>query len=224
MPSFEVEIPPALRVVHAQLLIASRREEWVGDVVAAALGQDATNVLASARRQHPARIPATLEDACALGDPHEALDRCVQALLAREAAGQRALLLLHGDDAEVRLRLAAFDHGVEIGRELSPGGGLLGPSGVFDALAAAVLEDMPCRPRVQLLSAAPHRMSWAHASCPYRMAWQRAGAEAASACQILSAWIRGLAAGLDPAVEYRRPKALALGDARCEHELVIRSE
>lgn len=224
MPSFEIEIPPALRVVHGQLLLAVRREQQVGDVVATALGQDAVNVLATARRQHPLRVPSTLEEACSLGDPADVLERCVQSLLQREAAGHRALLLLHGDDAEVRLRLAAFDHGVEIGRETGPAGGLLGPSGVFDALAATVLEDMPCRPRVQVLAASAGSVSWMHETCPYRHAWQRAGAEFAPACQVMSAWIRGLATGLDPTVEYRRPRALALGDQRCEHELTLRSE
>jgi hypothetical protein len=33
--------------------------------------------------------------------------------------------------------------------------------------------------------------------------------------------MRGVAAGLDPTVEYRRPRALALGDTSCEHALVV---
>lgn len=222
MPAFELEIPPALRGVLAQLHWAARREAWVGDAVAIALGQDALNVLATARRRHPAAIPESLVEACASGEPHGVLERCVLALLIREAAGHQALLLLHGDDAEVRLRLAAFDHGVEIGRECS-GPAPLGVSGVFDALSATVLEDMPCRPRVTLVSEQPSRVRWVHEQCPYREAWNQAGVRAAPACQIMSAWIRGLATGLDSGVEYRRPRALALGDARCEHELTIHS-
>lgn len=217
MPA-DLEVAPALCQVHAQLLLAARREAWVGDAVAASLGHDAVSVLCAARRRHPLSIPETLADLAALGDAHDVLERCAESLFAREAAGHRAILLLFGDDAEVRLRLAAFDHGLESGRELS--GGRRGPSGVLDGLATWLLEDMPCRSSVALLSEEPRRVRWAHARCPYRAAWQHAGAEMRPACQILSAWIRGLASGMDASVEYRRPRAIALGDDRCEHELI----
>jgi hypothetical protein len=213
-------VAPALRPVHARLVLAMRREEWVGDAVAAALGHDALSVLAAARRAHPVHVPEDADELSTLSDPYGVVERAVAALLTREAAGHRALLLLFGDDAEVRLRLAAFDHGVETGREIAAGRGPLGPARVFDALDAHVLEDMPCRPQASLLHEDSRRVAWAHERCPYRAAWQDAGAPMRPACQIMSAWIRGLATGLDAAVEYRRPKSVAMGDERCEHELV----
>ena len=67
MSSAKTEIPPALRPLHAQIHLAIRREEWVGDAVAAALGHDAISVLATARRSHPVSLPEWAGDVAALG-------------------------------------------------------------------------------------------------------------------------------------------------------------
>ncbi len=223
LPNAPVDVPPMLRLAHAQLALAAQREAWVGDVAAGALGDAAREALAAARAAHPVSVPERAED---LGDPEQAsavLESAIAAVLTREAAGHAVLLATCGDEAEVRLRLAAFEHGLECGREAGAGQIGRGPGAAFDALAGVLLEDMPCRPHVRLVEQTPHRVRWSHGACPYGDAWKRGGVDARPACHVLSAWVRGLVQGLDPSVEYRRPRALALGDERCEHEIVVLS-
>jgi hypothetical protein len=206
--------------VIAQLRLAAERERAVVDAVAAALGEEAQAAVAKARRAHPA---PDLESAAACADPHDGMAEAIAALLRREAAAHAALLQGFGDDAEVRLRLAAFEHGQECGRQIArdaaPGDS--GPSAVFDLLHEHLLEELPCRTHIRMVAETPSRVRYAHASCPYARAWAAVSMPHAPACHVLSTWVRGLVHGMDPNVEYRRPKAIALGDARCEHELTL---
>jgi hypothetical protein len=168
-------------------------------------------------------VTACIEELVGKSDAHEVLERLVSRSHRREGAVYGALVALEGDEAEVQLRLAAWDHGVESGRRAASEqeGAALGPSGVFDLVGERHLEGMPCRGTTTLLSEQPTRLTWKHDRCPFQQDWHAVGVPHSSACNVISAWLRGFAAGADERVEYRRPRALSAGDARCEHELVV---
>jgi hypothetical protein len=208
--------------VLAQLLVAADRERRVADAVAEALGADAVVAVEQARRRSAVPLgEGSLPELVAGASAHDDLADLVSRVHRREAAVWRALIDLHGDDAEVRLRLAAEEHGRAAGREAAEklGRGTGGPSAIFDLLGAVLLEELPCESRIRITSEEPGRIAWRHSGCPYRSDWQAAGLSFQAGCGIVSAWIRGFAAGCDAGVEYRRPRAVAAGDPLCEHEL-----
>ena len=218
----ETDIGPLHRLAHAQLLVAAEREGWVADAVAAALGPDAQLALEASRAEHPLDLDEDLARLASGRDAHEVLADLVGRAHSREGASYAALVAAGGDEAEVRLRLVAWDHGAEIGRRIaSTAKAGSGPGTVLDLLTESLLEDLPCRSSLTLQVDEPGRVTWRHDRCPFQAAWEAAGAPHAVACSVISAWIRGFASGVDPNVEYRRPKAIARGDAWCEHELVV---
>jgi hypothetical protein len=164
-----------------------------------------------------------LEQILGAGDAHAILAELVVRSHQREAASQAALLALGGDEAEIALRLAAWDHGVELGRRIADERGLadLAPADAFDVASSVTLEDLPCRTAATVLEEDASRIGWKHDRCPYRAAWQSAGLAHAAGCNVVSAWTRGLVHGLAPTLEYRRPRAIAAGDTRCEHLIVV---
>ena len=226
MPTTRTVSPPSIgpwhAQVHAQLLLASDRETWIADAASARLGHAAQAAVAAARDAHPLDLAPSLEELVGDRDPHEALHELVSRFHRREGAVYGALVHRHGVEAEVVLRLAAWEHGIDTGRRLAAGTvpGPSGPSAVFDLIALNVLEGLPCQTTSLLVLEGPHRVAWKHDACPYRADWERVAVPLASACNVISAWIRGIAAGVDGNVEYRRPKAIAIGDERCEHEVV----
>ena len=218
----DVEIGPLHHLAHRQILLASEREGWVADAVAAALGPDAQLALEASRAEHPLELHDDLDRLVGGRDPHEVLEALVAACHRREGSSYAALYAVGGDEAEVRLRLVAFDHGTEVGRRVATAAKCgAGPAVVLDLLSETLLEDLPCRSRLTLVSESPARVTWRHSACPFQAAWEAAGAPHALGCSVVSAWIRGFATGVDPTTEYRRPKAIARGDAWCEHELVV---
>jgi hypothetical protein len=218
----EAEIGPLHRLAHAQLLVAAEREGWIGDAVAAALGPDAQLMLEASRSEHPLEVDEDLGRLVGGRDAHEVLADLIAACHRREGASYAALLAVGGDEAEVRLRLVAWDHGAEVGRRTAAAAKAgAGPAVALDLLCDTMLEDLPCRGSMTLLAQEPKRIAWRHDRCPYQVAWEAAGAPHALGCSVISAWIRGFASGVDPNVEYRRPRAIARGDASCEHELIV---
>lgn len=214
---------PLHRQVFAQLQVAAEREAWVADSVAAKLGMMAARAVDAARVAHPLDLHGRLEDLVRDGDPHAVLSRLVAAAHQREGAVYGALIALEGDEAEVYLRLAAWDHGVEVGRRVatSQRTEVGGPSAVFDLIGETFLESMPCRSSAVLTSESAEKVTWKHDACPFAADWARTAVPQGSACNVVSAWLRGFAAGVDGTVEYRRPAAVAHGAERCEHELVV---
>jgi hypothetical protein len=217
------EIAPLHRLALEQLRLAAERERRVGDEVARALGTLAVEALARARALVPLPADAVAERSGRGDASHDELRGLVAAAHRREAATWRALLETGGDDAEVRLRLAAEEHGREVGGRVAAlhGGAGGGPGAALDLLAATLLEGLPCEATVHIQREEPRHVAWTHAACPYQAHWTAAGVDFAGACGILSAWIRGFASGCDPTLEYRRPAALAAGDPHCEHELTV---
>lgn len=213
---------PLHELAHAQLLLAAEREGWVGDAVAAALGPDAQLALEASRAEHPLDLDASLERLVGGHEPHAVLDRLVAAAHAREGASYAALLAAGGDEAEVRLRLVAWDHGSEIGRRSAASSRAgSGPAVVLDLLTESLLEGLPCRASMTLVADEESRVEWRHQACPFQAAWASVDAPFELSCSVISAWIRGFAFGVDPKVEYRRPRAIARGDSWCEHELIV---
>ena len=218
----QADVGPLHRLAHAQLLVAAERESWVADAVAAALGPDAQLALEASRAEYPLELDTDLARLASGRDPHEVLAELVAACHRREGASYAALFAIGGDEAEVRLRLVAWDHGAEMGRRTAAAAKAgSGPSVVLDLLGETLLEDLPCRSAVTLLEDEPARVTWRHDACPFQSAWETAGAPFSVACSVISAWIRGFASGVDATVEYRRPKAISRGDSWCEHELVV---
>lgn len=218
----ETDIGPLHCLAHAQLLVAAEREGWVADAVAAALGPDAQLALEASRAGHPLDLDENLARLVGGRDPHEVLADLAGRAHRREGASYATLFAIGGDEAEVRLRLAAWDHGVEIGRRTAAAARAgAGPATVLDLLTEALLEDLPCRSSLAIQSQEPGRVTWRHDACPFQASWEAAGAAHEVPCSVISAWIRGFASGVDPNVEYRRPRAIARGDAWCEHELVV---
>ena len=218
----EHAIGPLHQLAHAQLLIAAEREGWVADAVAAALGPDAQLALEVSRADHPLDLDADLKRLLGGRDPHAVLDSLIARSHAREGASYAALSAAGGDEAEVRLRLAAMDHGAEIGRRSAAATRAgSGPSVVLDLLTDSLLEGLPCRAALSLVTDEPDRVEWRHHACPFQASWESVGASFELSCGVVSAWIRGFASGVDPSVEYRRPRALSRGDAWCEHELTV---
>ena len=216
------EIGPWHGAVQSQLGLAADRESWVADWAAARLGPAAQAAVAAARDAHPLVLTARPAGEPDGSDPHERLHDLVSRFHRREGAVYGALVQRHGVEAENLLRLAAWEHGLEAGRRLAgqeetPRSGT---SFVFDLISRHVLEGLPCQSGALLVVESAQRVAWKHDECPYRADWERVAVPFASACNIVSAWIRGIAAGADGDVEYRRPKSIAGGDARCEHEVV----
>src|SRR5436190_24294535 len=112
----QAAIGPLHQLAHALLMLASEREGWVADAVAAALGPDAQLALEVTRAEHPLELDADLERLLGGRDPHAVLEDLVKRSHAREGAAYASLVASGGDEAEVRLRLVAWSHGTEIGR------------------------------------------------------------------------------------------------------------
>jgi hypothetical protein len=223
-PVLRAFIGPLHRQAFAQVQLAHERETWVGDTVAARLGAGAERAVATARLAYPLDVAdRTLEAVVGADDAHAVLLRLVARAHQREGAVYGALLARDGEEAEVHLRMAAWDHGLDCGQRARAGMGdhVQGPSAVFDLIGEHFLENLPCRAGTTLLSEQPARVTWKHDACPFQDEWDRVVVPQAAACNILSAWLRGFASGADGRVEYRRPRAIAQGDARCEHELVV---
>lgn len=224
LPAPHVPLGPIHRRLHAQLVLAAERETLVADSVAIEMGPHALAAVRAARRSHPLALARrTLEELVGCRDPREVLADLISRFHRREGAVYSALLALGGDDAEVRLRLAAESHGRRSGRAAIErwGRGVGGPPAVFDLLSGHLLEGMPCAAARELVADDPVRVTWTHRACPYELDWKATGTPFLPACNIVSAWVRGFAGGCDAGVEYRRRQSLAADDGRCEHELTI---
>lgn len=221
------ELAPLHARALEQLRLAAEREQATCDAVAAELGDGALATLRVARQGHPTPTHERLAERLVEStDAHGLLAETIRRQLAREAAAWRALVQEHGDEAEVRLRMAAEDHGRQCGARLADehGRGAGGPGAVLDLLSTGLLEGLPCETAGRVERESAEAVSWSHAECPYRRPWDDAGVDFTLACNVVSAWRRGFATGCDSGIEYRRPLSLAVGDGRCEHELVERRD
>lgn len=220
-------LAPLHRLVLVQIEIAAARERATCDEVAEALGDEARECLRVARQGHPVPTPARLAERLReSGDAHGTLADGIRRQLAREAAAWRALVERFGDEAEVRLRMAAEDHGRACGARAAEehGHGTGGPAAAFDLLGGALLEGLPCAVVARVERDTDASVSWSHARCPYEAPWSDAGVDRLVACNVVSAWRRGFTSGFDAGVEYRRPASIAAGDGRCEHAIAIRHD
>ena len=143
-------VAPLHAHVLGQLALAQERESQVNDAVATRLGTEAEDALRRTRDAHPCDIPS-LESLASSSSAHSLLAEAIGRSHRREAASWACLLEGWGDEAEVLLRVAADHHGKQTGERLARRG-QEGPAAVQETIAAAVLENMPCRTNAKVIA------------------------------------------------------------------------
>ena len=207
------------RLGHRKIAIGEERERNFIRHFLDRFGAAAREVLECTRAPHPPFLGDRRLEELAVSEPlHAALEGIAARQAEREAVTLAALLRRFGDDAEVEIRLSAYDHGWQTGDRIARvrPGGPIGPAEAYDLLAENYPDGIACCPSMRLLAEEESCTSWAQFGSEVLEGWARAGVPAEVMCSMVAFWCKGFGEGLNPEIVYRKGKSLAAGEPYLE--------